>query len=219
MQKYFPVLQQCQLFSGIAENDLLAMLRCLNVTVQQYRKGQTLIAEGEKPERFGIVLSGTVQLWRIDYSGNRSIMASVEPSQLFGESFVCAEASSIPVQVVASESCEIMMIDGTRILHACGNGCAFHHQVIFNLLRIIARKNLALHQKLEITSKRSTREKLMTYLSQQAKLHQSRTFTIPFDRQELADFLEVDRSGLSAEISKLRKEGVLESERSTFRLR
>lgn len=219
MQKYFPVLQQCQLFSGIAENDLLAMLRCLNVTVQQYRKGQTLIAEGEKPERFGIVLSGTVQLWRIDYSGNRSIMASVEPSQLFGESFVCAEASSIPVQVVASESCEIMMIDGTRILHACGNGCAFHHQVIFNLLRIIARKNLVFHQKLEITSKRSTREKLMTYLSQQAKLHQSRTFTIPFDRQELADFLEVDRSGLSAEISKLRKEGVLESERSTFRLR
>lgn len=219
MQKYFPVLQQCQLFSGIAENDLLAMLRCLNVTVQQYQKGQTLIAEGEKPERFGIVLSGTVQLWRIDYSGNRSIMASVEPSQLFGESFVCAEASSIPVQVVASESCEIMMIDGTRILHACGNGCAFHHQVIFNLLRIIARKNLVLHQKLEITSKRSTREKLMTYLSQQAKLHQSRTFTIPFDRQELADFLEVDRSGLSAEISKLRKEGVLESERSTFRLR
>lgn len=219
MQKHFPVLQQCQLFSGIAENDLLAMLRCLNVTVQQYRKGQTLIAEGEKPERFGIVLSGTVQLWRIDYSGNRSIMASVEPSQLFGESFVCAEASSIPVQVVASESCEIMMIDGTRILHACGNGCAFHHQVIFNLLRIIARKNLVLHQKLEITSKRSTREKLMTYLSQQAKLHQSRTFTIPFDRQELADFLEVDRSGLSAEISKLRKEGVLESERSTFRLR
>lgn len=219
MQKYFPVLQQCQLFSGIAENDLLAMLRCLNVTVQQYRKGQTLIAEGEKPERFGIVLSGTVQLWRIDYSGNRSIMASVEPSQLFGESFVCAEASSIPVQVVASESCEIMMIDGTRILHACGNGCVFHHQVIFNLLRIIARKSLVLHQKLEITSKRSTREKLMTYLSQQAKLHQSRTFTIPFDRQELADFLEVDRSGLSAEISKLRKEGVLESERSTFRLR
>ncbi len=219
MQKYFPVLQQCQLFSGIAENDLLAMLRCLNVTVQQYRKGQALIAEGEKPERFGIVLSGTVQLWRIDYSGNRSIMASIEPSQIFGESFVCAEVSSIPVQVVASEACEIMMIDGTRILHACGNGCAFHHQVIFNLLRIIARKNLVLHQKLEITSKRSTREKLMTYLSQQAKLHQSRTFTIPFDRQELADFLEVDRSGLSAEISKLRKEGVLESERSTFRLR
>ena len=136
MQKFFPVLRQCQLFSGIAENDLLAMLRCLNVTVQQYRKGQTLIAEGEKPEKFGIVLSGAVQLWRIDYSGNRSIMASVAPSQIFGESFVCAEADAIPIQVVASEPCEIMLIDGSRILHACGNGCDFHHQVIFNLLKI-----------------------------------------------------------------------------------
>lgn len=84
MQNFFPVLRQCQLFSGIAENDLLAMLRCLNVTVQQYRKGQTLIAEGEKPEKFGIVLSGAVQLWRIDYSGNRSIMASVAPSRSLG---------------------------------------------------------------------------------------------------------------------------------------
>ena len=218
MQKFFPVLRQCQLFSGIAENDLLAMLRCLNVTVQQYRKGQTLIAEGEKPEKFGIVLSGAVQLWRIDYSGNRSIMASVAPSQIFGESFGCAEADAIPIQVVASEPCEIMLIDGSRILHACGNGCDFHHQVIFNLLKMTARKNLVFHQKLEITSRRSTREKLLTYLNQQAKQHRSRTFTIPFDRQELADFLEVDRSGLSAEISKLRKEGVLESERSTFRL-
>ena len=206
MQNFFPVLRQCQLFSGIAENDLLAMLRCLNVTVQQYRKGQTLIAEGEKPEKFGIVLSGAVQLWRIDYSGNRSIMASVAPSQIFGESFVCAEADAIPIQVVASEPCEIMLIDGSRILHACGNGCDFHHQVIFNLLKMTARKNLVFHQK------------LLTYLNQQAKQHRSRTFTIPFDRQELADFLEVDRSGLSAEISKLRKEGVLESERSTFRL-
>ena len=165
MQNFFPVLRQCQLFSGIAENDLLAMLRCLNVTVQQYRKGQTLIAEGEKPEKFGIVLSGAVQLWRIDYSGNRSIMASVAPSQIFGESFVCAEADAIPIQVVASEPCEIMLIDGSRILHACGNGCDFHHQVIFNLLKMTARKNLVFHQKLEITSRRSTREKLLTYLN------------------------------------------------------
>lgn len=145
-------------------------------------------------------------------------MASVAPSQIFGESFVCAEADAIPIQVVASEPCEIMLIDGSRILHACGNGCDFHHQVIFNLLKMTARKNLVFHQKLEITSRRSTREKLLTYLNQQAKQHRSRTFTIPFDRQELADFLEVDRSGLSAEISKLRKEGVLESERRTFRL-
>ncbi len=136
----------------------------------------------------------------------------------FRRIFVCAEVESIPIQAVASASCDVILIDGSRILHACGNGCEFHQQVIFHLLQIIARKNLVFHQKLEITSKRTTREKLLTYLNQQAQRHRCSTFTIPFDRQELADFLEVDRSGLSAEISKLRKEGVLESERSTFRL-
>lgn len=218
MEKFFPILKQCPLFAHIAESDLSAMLHCLQVTVQHYDKGQIVIHEGEKAERFGIVLTGAVQLWRIDYSGNRSIMANVEPAQIFGKSFVCAEVESIPIQAVASASCDVMLIDGSRILHACGNGCEFHQQVIFHLLQIIARKNLVFHQKLEITSKRTTREKLLTYLNQQAQRHRCSTFTIPFDRQELADFLEVDRSGLSAEISKLRKEGVLESERSTFRL-
>ena len=186
MEKIFPILKQCPLFAHIAESDLSAMLHCLQVTVQHYDKGQIVIHEGEKAERFGIVLTGAVQLWRIDYSGNRSIMANVEPAQIFGESFVCAEVESIPIQAVASASCDVMLIDCSRILHACGNGCEFHQQV--------------------------------TYLNQQAQRHRCSTFTIPFDRQELADFLEVDRSGLSAEISKLRKEGVLESERSTFRL-
>mgnify|MGYP000868360941 CR=1 FL=1 len=169
MEKFFPILKQCPLFAHIAESDLSAMLHCLQVTVQHYDKGQIVIHEGEKAERFGIVLTGAVQLWRIDYSGNRSIMANVEPAQIFGESFVCAEVESIPIQAVASASCDVMLIDGSRILHACGNGCEFHQQVIFHLLQIIARKNLVFHQKLEITSKRTTREKLLTYLNQQAQ--------------------------------------------------
>ncbi|MFR4393298.1 MAG: Crp/Fnr family transcriptional regulator [Ruminococcus callidus] len=158
MEKFFPILKQCPLFAHIAESDLSAMLHCLQVTVQHYDRGQIVIHEGEKAERFGIVLTGAVQLWRIDYSGNRSIMANVEPAQIFGESFVCAEVESIPIQAVASASCDVMLIDGSRILHACGNGCEFHQQVIFHLLQIIARKNLVFHQKLEITSRRSTRE-------------------------------------------------------------
>ena len=182
MEKIFPILKQCPLFAHIAESDLSAMLYCLQVTVQHYDKGQIVIHEGEKAERFGIVLTGAVQLWRIDYSGNRSIMANVEPAQIFGESFVCAEVESIPIQAVASASCDVMLIDGSRILHACGNGCEFHQQVIFHLLQIIARKNLVFHQKLEITSKRTTREKLLTYLNQQAQRHRCSTFTIPFER-------------------------------------
>ena len=92
MEKFFPILKQCPLFAHIAESDLSAMLHCLQVTVQHYDRGQIVIHEGEKAERFGIVLTGAVQLWRIDYSGNRSIMANVEPAQIFGESFVCARS-------------------------------------------------------------------------------------------------------------------------------
>ncbi len=109
-----------------------------------------------------------------------------------------------------------MFIDCRRIMHSCSNVCGFHQQMIFNLMKNLALKNIMFHQKIEITSKRSTKEKLMTYLNLQAKKHKSNKFFIPFNHQELADFLEVERSGLSAEISKLRKEGIIESEKNRF---
>ena len=216
MKKYFEVLRRCRLFDGIAEEELLAMLGCLKGTVRRYEKNQTVIAEGAPPAGIGIVLSGAVQVVRVDYYGNRSILTEVGPSQMFGESFACAEVKIMSVDVVAAEACEVMLVDATRMLHLCSNACEFHNRMIYNLMKIVATKNLMFHQKLEILSKRTTREKLMTYLLQQAKLANSQRFTVPFDRQELADFLEVDRSGLSAEIGKLRKEGILESRKSEF---
>ena len=111
-----------------------------------------------------------------------------------------------------------MLIDCQHILHTCQNNCGFHQQLIFNLMKGLALKNIQFHQKIGITSKRSTREKLLAYLDLQSKKNGSRAFEIPFDRQELADYLEVERSGLSAEISKLRREGVLRCDRSRFEL-
>ena len=111
-----------------------------------------------------------------------------------------------------------MLIDCSHILHTCANNCGFHQQLIFNLMKDLATKTILFHQRIEITSKRSTREKLLTYLAMQAKRVGSNSFDIAFDRQELADFLEVDRSGLSAEISKLRREGILESTKNHFEL-
>lgn len=218
MNKYLEVLQKCILFNSISKENLLIMLSCLNAKVQQYTKNQTIITEGQKATHIGIVLSGEVQIVRMDYYGNRSLVTEIYPSQLFGESFVCADVKSIPISVIASEKSDIMLIDGKRIMQSCCNACEFHDQIIFNLLKVIATKNLIFHQKIEITSKRTTREKLMTYLLQQAKAKNTSSFTIPYDRQELADFLEVDRSGLSSEISKLRAEGILECKRSQFTL-
>lgn len=218
MKKYFEILQNCPLFAGIADENLTAMLGCLDAKACRFDKNQTVIAEGSRARHIGILLSGSVQIVRVDYYGNKSIVATVEPGEIFGESFVCAEVEKIPVTVIATEPSAVLLIDCNRVLHACNHACAFHSRMIFNLMKVVAMKNLVFHQKIEITSKRTTREKLMAYLLLQAKKNGSQSFTIPYDRQGLADYLEVDRSGLSAEISKLRREGVLMCHRSSFTL-
>ncbi len=218
MREYLDVLRNCALFADISDENLLPMLNCLGAKALKFKKGQVVISEGEPADKFGILLSGEIQIMRIDYYGNRSIMDHIEPSNLFGESFACAEVQSSPSDVVATADSELLLVDAHRITKTCCNACDFHNKMIFNLLKIVATKNLVFNQKLEITSQRTTRDKLMTYLLIQAKKNNSSSFDIPFDRQELADYLEVDRSGLSVEIGKLVKEGKIWCYRSKFTL-
>ncbi len=218
MKKYLRVLKKCPLFHEIEEDKLLTMLHCLGAKVEMFDKKYTIVAEGNPAKHIGIVLSGSAHIMQVDYYGNRSILSEIQPSDMFGEAFACAEMQATPVSIIANEPCEIMLINCAHILHTCSNNCGFHQQLIFNLMKDLAAKTIMFHQKIEVTSKRSTREKLMTYLMLQAKKAGSSSFDIPFDRQELADYLEVDRSGLSAEISKLRQEGILNSRRNHFEL-
>lgn len=218
MKKYLPILRRCALFKQIEDENLITMLTCLGAKVESFDKKYTIFAEGKPAKHIGIVLSGTVQVIRVDYYGNRSILTEAGTAEMFSEAFACAEVEATPVTVIANEPCEVMLIDCSHILHTCHNNCGFHQQLIFNLMKDLASKTIMFHQKVEITSKRSTRDKLMTYLMLQAQKAGSSRFTIPFDRQELADYLEVERSGLSAEISKLRKEGIIKNERSDFEL-
>ncbi len=218
MKKYFKILRNCSLFHGIADENLLALLGCLGAKVEFFEKKYTIFSEGSPAKYIGIILSGSAQVIQNDYYGNRSIVSGAEPSDVFGESFACAELNAIPVTIVASEPCEVMLLDCRRILHSCSNACGFHQQIIFNLMKDLAKKNILFHQKIEITSKRSTREKLLAYLNLQAKRYQSASFDIPFDRQGLADYLEVDRSGLSAEISKMKNEGIISNQKNHFEI-
>ncbi len=219
MKKYNSVLEQCSLFDGIRMEDLSAMLGCIGGHTVSVGKGNPVLREGDPATHVGIVLSGAVQMIREDYNGNRSIVAHIAPAELFSETYACAGVTSLPISFVADEDSEVLLMDCRRITTSCSNACSFHSRIIHNLLRLVAVKNLVFDQKMQVTSKRTTREKLMTYLLGQAKINGSSSFTIPYDRQELADYLEVDRSGLSAEISKLRKEGVLESEKRYFALK
>lgn len=218
MEKFHPVMEKCPLFDGIRMEDLGAMMGCIGGRMRQVVKGEIVLREGDPATHVGMVLSGAVQMVREDYYGNRSIVAHIGPGELFGESYACAGIEALPISVVADTDSQVLLMDCRRITTTCSSACAFHNRIIFNLLRLVAEKNLVFDQKIQVTSRRTTREKLMAYLLNQAKIRNAREFVIPYDRQELADYLEVDRSGLSAEISKLRREGVLKSEKNRFRL-
>lgn len=218
MEQFYSIIEKCPLFDGISRSDFTGMFGCLGANVIEMRKGQPILMEGDATNRIGVILSGSVQLVREDYYGSRSVLSHIGPAQIFGEAYAFSEADALPVSVVPNQDGKVLMLDSRRIASCCSNACEFHNKMIFNLLRMVANKSLMLHQKIEITSKRTTREKLLSYLAYQAKLQNSNSFTIPFDRQALADYLEVDRSGLSVQISQLRKEGILESEKNHFRL-
>lgn len=218
MQKYLPILRKCPLFWGIEEEKLLLMLSCLGAKIRAFDKRSTVFEEGSRAGDIGIVLTGTAKIIQDDYYGNRNIVSIVTPTEMLLEAFACAEVEEVPVSVVADEPAQIMFIDCSHILHTCHNNCGFHQQLIFNLMRALATKTLGYYQKIEFTSKRSTREKLLAYLFYQSKQNGSSSFDIPFDRQELADYLEVERSGLSSEIGKLQREGLIYSRKNHFEI-
>ena len=218
MEDIYSVIEKCPLFDGITQSEFKGMLGCLGARVLEMKKGQPVLLEGDQTNQIGVILSGSVHIIREDYYGNRSVLSHIGPAQIFGEAYAFSEAQALPVSVVPDQDGKVLMLDSRRIASCCSNACQFHNRMIFNLLKMVANKSLMLHQKIEITSKRTTREKLMAYLNYQAKLQNSNSFTIPFDRQALADYLEVERSGLSVQISQLRSEGILESKKNYFRL-
>ena len=218
MDRFFEEAAACPLFAGITGEPLRAMLRCLDAAPRSYGRGETILAEGDPANRVGVVLRGTVQVVRVDYAGNRSIMARLGPGELFAEAFACAGVTAMPVAVVAAEATQALLIDAQRLTHTCAAPCQAHGQMIRNLIGVLADKNLQSIRRLEVSAQRGTRGKLMAYLHMQARAAGSASFVIPYDRQELADYLGVERSGLSAVIAQLRREGVIECTRSHFTL-
>lgn len=218
MEKNFEVLSRCPLFDGIQSEELAEMLHCLDGRTLRVSKGSPVFLEGDPAKFVGVVLSGNLQVVRDDFYGNRSVLTSVSPGDLFAEAFACAGLETMPVSVIALQNSEVLLLDCMKALSGCSSGCAFHSRLIQNLLRGIAQKNLVLTQKIRCMSRKTTREKLMEYLLEQAKQQRKAEFVIPYDRQALADYLGVERSAMSAEISKLKREGILDTNGSRFRI-
>jgi CRP-like cAMP-binding protein len=212
------------LFAGIDADELDAMFVCLSPRKKSFAKGEYVYVENDDAAAVGVVVSGNVDIIREDYWGNRSIITRAGSGELFAEAFSCAarpcnaESRTLPVSVVANEECEILLLDYRRILLTCSSACGFHTRLIENMLRVIAGKNISLISKLQHLTQRNTREKLLSYLSEQAVRSGANKFDIPFNRQELADFLSVERSAMSAELSRLKAEGLLYYRKNHFEL-
>ena len=150
--------------------------------------------------------------------GNRSILAKLDAGNLFGESFALAEIKTLPVSVISTTDSELLFIECQKLATPCTNACSFHSKLIQNMLGIVSKSNISLTKKIEYSSKRTTREKLLAYLSSEAQKADNNKFSIPFNRQELADYLTVDRSAMSAELSKLRNDGFINYNKNNFEL-
>ena len=218
MKKYVSVLKRTQLFSGVGDDEIASMLSCLGARLYTYKKGEYVLRQGEHLSDITVLVEGNLHIQKDDYWGNRSILGQSAVGEMFGEAYVAPESGALLNDVVAVEDSAIMFFDVKKIITTCSSACRFHATVVQNLFFAISEKNRKLVQKLGHMSKRSTREKLISYLSEEAKKHNSSSFTIPFNRQQLADFLSVDRSAMSNELCKMRDEGLLEFEKNQFKL-
>jgi len=209
MKKYLDVLKKVNLFKGIDESDLLSLLACLSSKLEHYKKNEIVFMSGEAINSFGIVLSGEVQIVQEDYYGNRSILARIGVGNLFAESFACAQIEALPVSVITTTESDLLFIDCRKLAKPCATACAFHSRLIQNMLHITAMKNISLTQKIELFQSVPLGKSFWPIFPVRHKRQAAIVFSIPFNRQELADYLSVDRSAMSAELSKLRKEGIL----------
>ena len=212
-------LSNTQLFYGLKEDEITSLLDCLNAEKRSYKKGEVILSEGSTTENSGIVLSGMVMISCCDIWGNNSILGNAAPGSIFAEAYACIPGQPLLVTVSAAEDTSILFMNVGRILTTCSNACPFHARLAQNLLTVCAHKNLQLSQRIQHTSSKSVRGRLMSYFSECAKHFGSNSFLVPYNRQQLADYLNVDRSALCNELSKMQKDGMIEYTRNHILLK
>lgn len=219
MKNFMPIIKNSRLFSGVSENEIADMLQCLSASVRGFEKGVVIFRSGDNITSLAMLLSGTVHIQKEDYWGNLSILSEVSPGNIFGEVYACLKSEPMAYNAAAVRDSTVLFLDIHKVLTSCGSACPFHARLIQNLLSEMAEKNRTLTVKMTHLSQRTTREKLLSYLSEQSQKAGSPSFDIPFTRQQLADYLSVDRSAMSSELGKMQADGLIEYDRSHFVLK
>ena len=216
MKNIFEAVKNNPLFKGIAFSDFEGMFGCLSARTVNYKKGDIILLSGDAVSFVGLILSGSVKIIKEDMDGHITILTELFVTDIFGETFACAGVSHSPVTIETASDAEILLIDYKRIISSCSSACPHHTRLIENMLGLLAMKNLMLNQKIEILSKRTTREKLLCFFD--AHRGAAKRFTIPYNREELAHYLCVDRSAMSNELCKMRDEGLIDFQKNNFEI-
>lgn len=217
MNIYFDILKLIRLFEKICEEDLEKMLSCLGAKVIDAQKGQFVLNAGEPVNYIGIILEGKAHVIKENLDGQRVIISVLECGDFFGEAFCCTGTKESPVSVVTVSNVKIMLLEFNRILKVCSKSCSFHTQIIENMLYVIANKNIILQNRIDIISQKTLRMKVLTFLESMS-CKKEKNITIPLNREEMSNFLCVDRSALSHELSRMKKSGLIDYYKNNFRL-
>lgn len=218
LKDYVTICREIPLFESIREEEIPPLLECLRAFIKTYRKDEFILQYNDSVKCVGVVRSGSVHMIKEDLWGNKNIFAIMGKDELFGETFACGANMSSTVAFVAASQTEVLFLSFDHVLHTCGRQCDYHHRLIENMVRHIANKNVQLMEKLDIITKRTLREKVSSYLAMQAQHFDSKYFTIPMKRLELADYLCVNRSALTRELKAMKEEGLIDFEQNTFKI-
>lgn len=218
MQQYLTQISHCPLFAHLSSDHILHALTLLSAKVIHIKKGGTILHQGTPARFFGVLLDGLAHIVTGDVSGNHTLIAAIHPSDLFAETFAFSGISVMPVSIVAAQDCAVLLIDRNGMTRRQQSEFPAHALLCANLIYILSSKNLQFSQKITILSQRTTRDKLIAYLLTQQRLASTSCFTIPFNRQELADYLCVDRSAMSAELGKMKKAGLIACRKNEFEI-
>lgn len=212
-------LSNTTLFRGLGEHEILGLLNCIGAKERTFQKDEVIFRAGSPVSEFGLVESGSVNIVVNLYWGNSMIFGHVAKGEVFAENYAAIPGKELVCDVVACEETKVIFLNMKKLLTTCVKACAYHHRIIQNMLRISAQKNLNMSSRMVHTASKSLRERLLSYLSEQALEHGNSRFTIPFNRQQLADYLAVNRSAMSNELSKMQADGLITYRKNEFTLK
>ena len=218
MEKYYPIIKNCALFRGIGEKEFGQLITCLNAQIRTYQEEDYIFLSGDEVNSVGIVLSGMIEIMKENLAGNKHILAFLGPADMFAEGIVCTARRISPVTVRVKENAKILFIPYERVIKSCGNSCEFHISLIQNMMLVLGEKNVNLNRKLELLTLKGMREKIASYLMNEAGDRGSSMFQIMLNRTELADYLNVSRTSMCRELARMKDDGLIDFYGNSFKI-